>query len=316
VQRHAVFHDRDTGAEWTPLLYLSDDQAKFWVYDSSLSEYAALGFEYGYSVERPDALVLWEAQFGDFVNGAQTVIDEFISSAEQKWGQSASVVMLLPHGYEGQGPDHSSARIERFLQLCAQNNMTVAMPTLPSNYFHLLRWQVHNPHHRPLVVFTPKSMLRLKAAASKTEEFTTGAFRPVIGDETVDPAGVRKVIFCSGKVYYDLAAERDKRGATDTAIIRLERLYPLPGAEVQAEIAKFSGVEKFVWAQEEPANQGGWPFMALNLIDHLELAVGEDVPAAERLVRVSRPHSSSPAVGSNKRHQTEQQALVSEAFEI
>src|SRR5690606_34569590 len=180
VQRHAVFHDRLTGAEWTPLQYLSSDQARLSVYDSPLSEYAALGFEYGYSVERPDALTLWEAQFGDFVNGAQTIIDEFISSAEQKWAQSSSVVLLLPHGYEGQGPDHSSARPERFLQLCAQNNMTVAMPTSPSNYFHLLRWQVHNPHHKPLVVFTPKSMLRLKAAASKAEEFTSGQFRPVI----------------------------------------------------------------------------------------------------------------------------------------
>ncbi|WP_065964466.1 multifunctional oxoglutarate decarboxylase/oxoglutarate dehydrogenase thiamine pyrophosphate-binding subunit/dihydrolipoyllysine-residue succinyltransferase subunit [Streptomyces sparsogenes] len=315
-QRHAVLVDRETGEDYTPLLYLSDEQARYNVYDSLLSEYAAMGFEYGYSLARPDALVMWEAQFGDFVNGAQTIVDEFISSAEQKWGQTSGVTLLLPHGYEGQGPDHSSARIERFLQLCAQNNMTVAMPTLPSNYFHLLRWQVHNPHHKPLVVFTPKSMLRLKAAASKTEEFTTGSFRPVIGDEKVDPAAVRKVVFCSGKVYYDLAAERDKRGATDTALIRVERLYPLPGAELQAEIAKYSGVQKYVWAQEEPANQGAWPFIALNLIDHLELSVGADLPASERLVRVSRPHSSSPAVGSNKRHQVEQQALVSEVFEI
>ncbi|MFK4183675.1 multifunctional oxoglutarate decarboxylase/oxoglutarate dehydrogenase thiamine pyrophosphate-binding subunit/dihydrolipoyllysine-residue succinyltransferase subunit [Streptomyces sparsogenes] len=315
-QRHAVLVDRETGEDYTPLLYLSDEQARYNVYDSLLSEYAAMGFEYGYSLARPDALVMWEAQFGDFVNGAQTIVDEFISSAEQKWGQTSGVTLLLPHGYEGQGPDHSSARIERFLQLCAQNNMTVAMPTLPSNYFHLLRWQVHNPHHKPLVVFTPKSMLRLKAAASKTEEFTTGSFRPVIGDEKVDPAAVRKVVFCSGKVYYDLAAERDKRGVTDTALIRLERLYPLPGAELQAEIAKYSGVQKYVWAQEEPANQGAWPFIALNLIDHLELSVGADLPASERLVRVSRPHSSSPAVGSNKRHQVEQQALVNEVFEI
>ncbi|MFH8365614.1 multifunctional oxoglutarate decarboxylase/oxoglutarate dehydrogenase thiamine pyrophosphate-binding subunit/dihydrolipoyllysine-residue succinyltransferase subunit [Streptomyces sp. NPDC018031] len=315
-QRHAVLVDRETGEDYTPLLYLSEDQARYNVYDSLLSEYAAMGFEYGYSLARPDALVMWEAQFGDFVNGAQTVVDEFISSAEQKWTQTSGVTLLLPHGYEGQGPDHSSARIERFLQLCAQNNMTVAMPTLPSNYFHLLRWQVHNPHHKPLIVFTPKSMLRLKAAASKAEEFTSGAFRPVIGDEKVDPAAVRKVVFTSGKVYYDLDAERDKRGAQDTAIIRLERLYPLPGAELQAELAKFSGVEKFVWAQEEPANQGAWPFVALNLIDHLDLAVGADVPARDRLVRVSRPHSSSPAVGSNKRHQVEQQALVNEVFDL
>ncbi|MGW2261283.1 multifunctional oxoglutarate decarboxylase/oxoglutarate dehydrogenase thiamine pyrophosphate-binding subunit/dihydrolipoyllysine-residue succinyltransferase subunit [Streptomyces sp. NPDC004749] len=314
-QRHAVLVDQEKGEDYTPLQYLSEDQARYNVYDSLLSEYAAMGFEYGYSLARPNALVMWEAQFGDFVNGAQTVVDEFISSAEQKWGQTSGVTLLLPHGYEGQGPDHSSARPERFLQMCAQNNMTVAMPTLPSNYFHLLRWQVHNPHHKPLVVFTPKSMLRLKAAASKAEEFTSGGFRPVIGDADVDPAAVRKVVFCSGKVYYDLAAERTKRGATDTAILRLERLYPLPGAELQAEIAKFPNAEKYLWAQEEPANQGAWPFIALNLIDHLDLAVGADIPHGERLRRISRPHSSSPAVGSAKRHQAEQQQLVNEVFE-
>ncbi|AWK11361.1 multifunctional oxoglutarate decarboxylase/oxoglutarate dehydrogenase thiamine pyrophosphate-binding subunit/dihydrolipoyllysine-residue succinyltransferase subunit [Streptomyces spongiicola] len=319
-QRHAVLVDQETNEDHTPLLYLSEDQARYNVYDSLLSEYAAMGFEYGYSLARPESLVMWEAQFGDFVNGAQTVVDEFISSAEQKWGQTSGVTLLLPHGYEGQGPDHSSARPERFLQLCAQNNMTVAMPTLPSNYFHLLRWQVHNPHHKPLIVFTPKSMLRLKAAASKVEEFTTGGFRPVIGDTGVDSgavnaADVRKVVFCSGKVYYDLDAERQKRGATDTAIIRLERLYPLPGAELQAEIARFPNAEKYLWAQEEPANQGAWPFIALNLIDHLDLAVGADIPHGERLRRISRPHSSSPAVGSAKRHQAEQQQLVDEVFE-
>ncbi|MDT0462636.1 multifunctional oxoglutarate decarboxylase/oxoglutarate dehydrogenase thiamine pyrophosphate-binding subunit/dihydrolipoyllysine-residue succinyltransferase subunit [Streptomyces gibsoniae] len=314
-QRHAVLIDRETGEDYTPLQYLSEDQARYNVYDSLLSEYAVMGFEYGYSLTRPDALVMWEAQFGDFVNGAQSVVDEYISAAEQKWGQTSGVTLLLPHGYEGQGPDHSSARPERFLQLCAQNNMTVAMPTLPSNYFHLLRWQVHNPHHKPLVVFTPKSMLRLKAAASKAEEFTTGQFRPVIGDASVDPAAVRKVVFCAGKVYYDLEAERQKRGVTDTAIIRLERLYPLPGAELQAEIKKYPNAEKYLWAQEEPANQGAWPFIALNLIDHLDLAVGADVPPAERLRRISRPHSSSPAVGSAKRHQAEQEQLVHEVFD-
>ncbi|MGW1164762.1 multifunctional oxoglutarate decarboxylase/oxoglutarate dehydrogenase thiamine pyrophosphate-binding subunit/dihydrolipoyllysine-residue succinyltransferase subunit [Streptomyces sp. NPDC002550] len=314
-QRHAVLIDRETGEEYTPLQYLAEDQARYNVYNSLLSEYAVMGFEYGYSLARPDALVMWEAQFGDFVNGAQTVVDEYISAAEQKWGQTSGVTLLLPHGYEGQGPDHSSARVERFLQLCAQNNMTVAMPTLPSNYFHLLRWQVHNPHHKPLVVFTPKSMLRLKAAASKTEEFTSGQFRPVIGDSTVDPAAVRKVVFCAGKVYYDLEAERVKRGATDTAIIRLERLYPLPGSELQAEIKKYPNAEKYLWAQEEPANQGAWPFIALNLIDHLDLAVGADVPHGDRLRRISRPHSSSPAVGSAKRHQAEQEQLVREVFE-
>ncbi|UNS98948.1 multifunctional oxoglutarate decarboxylase/oxoglutarate dehydrogenase thiamine pyrophosphate-binding subunit/dihydrolipoyllysine-residue succinyltransferase subunit [Streptomyces tubbatahanensis] len=321
-QRHAVLLDQNSGEDYTPLLYLAEDQARYNVYDSLLSEYAAMGFEYGYSLARPDALVMWEAQFGDFMNGAQTVIDEFISSAEQKWAQTSGVTLLLPHGYEGQGPDHSSARIERFLQLCAQNSMTVAMPTLPSNYFHLLRWQVHNPHHKPLVVFTPKSMLRMKAAASKAEEFTTGGFRPVIGDTLVDsgeldPANVRKVIFCSGKVYYDLDAERTKRGLTDTAIIRLERLYPLPGKEIQTEMARFTNAEKYVWAQEEPANQGAWPFIALNLVDHLDLIIGsEPVPNADRLRRVSRPSSSSPAVGSGKRHAEEQAQLVKDVFDI
>ncbi|WP_285681252.1 multifunctional oxoglutarate decarboxylase/oxoglutarate dehydrogenase thiamine pyrophosphate-binding subunit/dihydrolipoyllysine-residue succinyltransferase subunit, partial [Kitasatospora phosalacinea] len=186
-QRHAVLIDRNTGEDYTPLMHLTEDQARFTVYDSLLSEYAAMGFEYGYSLTRPNALVMWEAQFGDFVNGAQTMVDEYIASAEQKWGQHSGVTLLLPHGMEGQGPDHSSARPERFLALCAQDNMTVAMPTLPSNYFHLLRWQAHNPHHKPLIVFTPKSMLRLKAAASATAEFLTGGFRPVIGDSTVDP---------------------------------------------------------------------------------------------------------------------------------
>ncbi|MFC9505858.1 multifunctional oxoglutarate decarboxylase/oxoglutarate dehydrogenase thiamine pyrophosphate-binding subunit/dihydrolipoyllysine-residue succinyltransferase subunit [Streptomyces sp. NPDC057002] len=314
-QRHAVIIDRTTGDEYTPLQYLSEDQARLNVYNSLLSEYAAMGFEYGYSLARPNALVMWEAQFGDFVNGAQTVVDEFISSAEQKWAQTSGVVLLLPHGYEGQGPDHSSARPERFLQLCAQNNMTVATPTSPSNYFHLLRWQVHNPHHKPLVVFTPKSMLRLKAAAAQADEFTTGQFQPVIGDASVDPAAVKKVVFCAGKVYYDLEAERQKRGVTDTAIIRIERLYPLPGAELQAEIKKYPNAEKYLWAQEEPANQGAWPFIALNLIDHLDLAVGADVPHGERLRRISRPHGSSPAVGSAKRHQAEQEQLVREVFE-
>ncbi|MFI0939617.1 multifunctional oxoglutarate decarboxylase/oxoglutarate dehydrogenase thiamine pyrophosphate-binding subunit/dihydrolipoyllysine-residue succinyltransferase subunit [Streptomyces sp. NPDC021020] len=315
-QRHAVIIDRETGEDYTPLLYLSEDQARYNVYDSLLSEYAAMGFEYGYSLARPDALVMWEAQFGDFVNGAATIVDEFISSAEQKWGQTSGVVLLLPHGYEGQGPDHSSARIERFLQLCAQNNMTVAVPTTPAQYFHLLRWQVHNPHHKPLIVFTPKSMLRLKAAASKAEDFTTGTFQPVIGDHSVDAEAVRKVVFCSGKVYYDLVAERAKRGADDVAFIRIERLYPLPGVEIQAAIAPYTKAQKFVWAQDEPANQGAWPFIALNLIDHLDLLLGAAPDNADRLRRVSRPASSSPAVGSAKRHQAQQEELVNEVFEI
>ncbi|MFC5910836.1 multifunctional oxoglutarate decarboxylase/oxoglutarate dehydrogenase thiamine pyrophosphate-binding subunit/dihydrolipoyllysine-residue succinyltransferase subunit [Streptacidiphilus monticola] len=314
-QRHAVLVDSKTGEDYTPLQYLTQDQARFNVYDSLLSEYAAMGFEYGYSLERQNALVMWEAQFGDFANGASTITDEFISSAETKWGQNSGVTLLLPHGYEGQGPDHSSARIERFLQLCAENNMTVAVPTLPSNYFHLLRWQVHNPHHKPLIVFTPKSMLRLKAATSKTEEFTAGGFRPVIGDTTVDPANVRKVVITSGKFYYDLEAARSERGITDTAIVRVERLYPLPVAELQEELKRYGGSVQYVWAQEEPANQGAWPFIALNLVDHLDVVIGQSAGNA-RLRRVARPASSAPAVGSAKVHAAQQAALVDEVFSL
>ncbi|GAA3051366.1 multifunctional oxoglutarate decarboxylase/oxoglutarate dehydrogenase thiamine pyrophosphate-binding subunit/dihydrolipoyllysine-residue succinyltransferase subunit [Kitasatospora albolonga] len=314
-QRHAVLIDRNTGEDYTPLLYLTEDQARYTVYDSLLSEYAAMGFEYGYSLTRPNALVMWEAQFGDFVNGAQTMVDEYIASAEQKWGQHSGVTLLLPHGYEGQGPDHSSARPERFLQMCAQDNMTVAMPTLPSNYFHLLRWQAHNPHHKPLIVFTPKSMLRLKAAASATSEFLSGSFRPVIGDTTVDPANVRKVVITAGKFYYDVEAARAERGITDTAIVRVERLYPLPVAELQEELARYGENVQFVWAQEEPANQGAWPFIAMNLVDHLQVVIGRSANGA-RLRRVARTASSAPAVGSAKRHAAEQQALLEEIFTL
>ena len=255
-QRHAVLVDRHTAAEYTPLKQLDSGPAKFFVHDSLLSEYAAMGFEYGYSVARPEALVCWEAQFGDFVNGAQIIIDEFISSGEQKWGQRSGVVLLLPHGYDGQGPDHSSARIERFLSLCAQDNMTVAMPTTPGNYFHLLRWQGLSGRHKPLIVFTPKSMLRLKAAASAVSEFTTGSFRPLIGSTGGPDAGVRRVLLCTGKVYYDLAARRQQTGATDIAIVRVERLYPLPVSELCAELARYPGAESVTWVQEEPANHG------------------------------------------------------------
>ena len=305
-QRHAVFVDRVTGWEHTPLKFLADRENLqfFFVYDSLLSEYAAMGFEYGYSVARPEALVLWEAQFGDFADGAQTIIDEFITSGEQKWGQLSGVVLLLPHGYEGQGPDHSSARIERFLQMCAQDNMTVAMPSTPASYFHLLRWQAIAPHHKPLVVFTPKSMLRLKAAGSAKEDFTSGTFRPVIGDDTVDPAGVRRVLICSGKVTYDLLAEREGSGRTDVAIVRLERLAPLPVEELSAALAPFPRDAELVFVQEEPANQGAWPFVVLNLptID------------GRGLRRVSRPAAATTAVGTHKVHEREQAELVAKAF--
>ncbi|OIQ84706.1 multifunctional 2-oxoglutarate metabolism enzyme [mine drainage metagenome] len=306
VQRHAVMHDRETGAEWTPLLYLSADQAKFWCYDSSLSEYAALGFEYGYSVERPDALVLWEAQFGDFVNGAQTIIDEFISSAEQKWAQNSSVVLLLPHGYEGQGPDHSSARIERFLQLCAEENVTVAQPSTPASYFHLLRRQAYARPRRPLVVFTPKSMLRLKAGASPVEEFTSGTFRPIIPDAVAaaTAASVDRVLLCSGKVYWDLLARREERHDTRTAIIRVEQLYPLDGTGLREALAPFAGAQ-LVWVQDEPENQGPWTYISMVLPG----AVGSTISV------VSRPASASPASGSAKKHQSEQAAILEAAFD-
>ena len=305
VQRHAVMHDRETGAEWTPLLYLTADQAKFWVYDSSLSEYAALGFEYGYSVERPDALVLWEAQFGDFVNGAQTVIDEFISSAEQKWGQRSSVVLLLPHGYEGQGPDHSSARIERFLQMCAEQNLTVAQPSTPASYFHLLRRQAYARPRRPLVVFTPKSMLRLKAASSAVSDFTSGTFLPVVGDElaAAQAGQVDRVLLCSGKVYWDLLAQRVKSGDQRTAIVRLEQLYPLDDESLHAALAPFGDAE-LVWVQDEPQNQGPWTHVSM----HMPQIVGRPIRV------VSRPESASPATGSAKKHQAEQAQLLEEAF--
>ncbi|MCC2315148.1 multifunctional oxoglutarate decarboxylase/oxoglutarate dehydrogenase thiamine pyrophosphate-binding subunit/dihydrolipoyllysine-residue succinyltransferase subunit [Cellulomonas xiejunii] len=305
VQRHAVLHDRETGAEWTPLLYLSGDQAKFWAYDSSLSEYAALGFEYGYSVERPDALVLWEAQFGDFVNGAQTVIDEFISSAQQKWAQRSSVVLLLPHGYEGQGPDHSSARIERFLQLAAEDNMTIAQPSTPASHFHLLRRQAYQRPRRPLVVFTPKSMLRLKAATSDVQDFTSGTFRTVVGDDLAAAKAdqVTRVLLCSGKVYWDLLAHRVSTGDQRTAIVRFEQLYPLEPEAISEALAPYGDAE-VVWVQDEPRNQGPWTFMST----HLPQIVGRDVQVA------SRPESASPAAGSAKKHAAEQSALIEAAF--
>ena len=303
VQRHSVFYDRQTGQEWTPIKYVSEQQAKFQAYNSLLSEYAALGFEYGYSIEEPESLTLWEAQFGDFVNGAQTVLDEFISSAEQKWGQQSSLVMLLPHGYEGQGPDHSSARIERFLQLCAQNNMTIAQPSTPASHFHLLRRQAYTQPRRPLVIFAPKSMLRLKAASSSVEDFTTGSFRPLINDQqNLDAAKVKKVLFCSGKVYWDLLAESQQRGTGDTAIIRLEQLYPTPVEEMKAAIAQFPDAE-LRWVQDEPANQGAWTYMGLFMPRY---GVNFKV--------VSRPASASPATGSAKRHAAEQADLISRAF--
>ncbi len=304
-QRHAVIVDRVTEERYVPLHHLSEDQGRYYIYDSMLSEFAALGFEYGYSVQDTEALVLWEAQFGDFANGAQTIIDEFISSGEQKWGQLSGIVMLLPHGYEGQGPDHSSARPERYLQLSAQNNMTVAMPSTPASYFHLLRWQAKAPHHKPLIVFTPKSMLRLKAATSRAEDFTSGFFHPVISDDTVDAAGVRRVVLCSGKITWDLFAGRAAAGREDVAIVRLERLCPLPGEEIRAALAQFPDDAEIVWVQEEPMNQGAYQFISVNLPPFLD---------GRPLELASRPASASPATGSNKAHQAEQALVVQQAI--
>nr|WP_307859024.1 multifunctional oxoglutarate decarboxylase/oxoglutarate dehydrogenase thiamine pyrophosphate-binding subunit/dihydrolipoyllysine-residue succinyltransferase subunit [Herbiconiux sp. SYSU D00978] len=308
VQRHAVLHDRENGQEWLPLANLSDNQGRLWIYDSLLSEYAVMGFEYGYSVERADALVLWEAQFGDFANGAQIVIDEFISSAEQKWGQRSSVVLLLPHGYEGQGPDHSSARIERYLQLAAEENMTIARPSTPASYFHLLRRQAYARPRRPLVVFTPKAMLRLRGATSDVEEFTTGRFEPVLDDRTItDPSAVKRVVLHSGKIHYDLLTEREKRGAQqDIALVRLEQYHPLPVEELKAVLARYPQAE-LVWTQEEPENQGAWPFICFNLPKHLD---------GRQLGVSSRPASASPAAGSTKRSAQEQTALIDKALSL
>jgi 2-oxoglutarate dehydrogenase E1 component len=306
--RHAVIVDHATGGEHTPLANLSPDQAPFYVYDSLLSEYAAMGFEYGYAVARPDALVLWEAQFGDFVNVAMAMVDEFIASGEAKWGQLSGVTLLLPHGFEGQGPDHSSARVERFLQLCAEDNMSVVAPTTPANYFHALRRQALRNHKRPLVVMSPKSMLRLRAAASAIEDFTDKGFSPVLADpDQLDPAGVTRVVLSAGKVFYDLLAARRKSESTSVALVRVEELYPLPGEQISDALAAYPNATDVVWAQEEPANQGPWQHMALHLPDHL--------PEGRVLRRVSRSAGASPAAGSSKVHEAEQVALVKAALE-
>ncbi|MGQ4537083.1 multifunctional oxoglutarate decarboxylase/oxoglutarate dehydrogenase thiamine pyrophosphate-binding subunit/dihydrolipoyllysine-residue succinyltransferase subunit [Dermabacteraceae bacterium P7074] len=302
AQRHSVLIDSLTQDTWTPLLHLGCKQAKFWVYDSSLSEYAVLGYEYGYSVETRDALVLWEAQFGDFVNGAQTVIDEFIASSEQKWGQHSGVVLLLPHGYDGQGPDHSSARPERFLQLCAQNNMRVAMPSSPANYFHLLRDQAKRRPRRPLIVFTPKSMLRMKSATSPLREFTEGAFRPVIADPTA-PADASLVLLCSGRLAHDLRAQRNALGRKDVAIVCVEQFYPFPAAELAQELSRYPQA-RVRWVQEEPENQGACTFLLTQAVRELGMAWES----------VARPASASPATGSVTVHRREQEELLRRAF--
>ncbi|MFV2123546.1 multifunctional oxoglutarate decarboxylase/oxoglutarate dehydrogenase thiamine pyrophosphate-binding subunit/dihydrolipoyllysine-residue succinyltransferase subunit [Micromonospora sp. LOL_013] len=328
VQRHASVVDartgRDylplaslvTGRDYLPLASLVTDESRFFVHDSLLSEYAAMGFEYGYSVENPEALVLWEAQFGDFVNGAQSIVDEFVSSGEVKWGQRSALTLLLPHGHEGQGPDHTSGRPERYLQMCAEDNMRVAIPSTPANYFHLLRRQALSPKRKPLVVFTPKSLLRHKLCVSSVADFTSGTFQPVLPDPVADgrPEAVKRVLLCTGKIYYDLLQARAERHAgaggngqldTDTVIVRMEQLYPLPVEQIRAALASYPNAEDFAWVQEEPANQGAWSFVALNLLEHLD---------GVRLRRISRPAAAAPAVGSTKLHDVEQSALIDAAL--
>ncbi|WP_448388994.1 multifunctional oxoglutarate decarboxylase/oxoglutarate dehydrogenase thiamine pyrophosphate-binding subunit/dihydrolipoyllysine-residue succinyltransferase subunit [Microbacterium aurum] len=307
VQRHAVLHDRQNGQEWLPLANLSQNQGRFYVYDSLLSEYAAMAFEYGYSVERPDTLTLWEAQFGDFANGAQSVIDEYISAADQKWGQQSSVVLLLPHGYEGQGPDHSSGRIERYLQMCAQDNMIVARPSTPASYFHLLRRQAYARPRRPLIVFTPKAMLRLRGATSPVEAFTTGRFEPVLDDDrSIDKSAVTRVLLHAGKIHWDLKAELDKKPNPQIALVRLEQLYPAPIDELNAVIDSYPNAE-LVWVQDEPENQGAWPFIALEVVKHLH---------GRTIRRVSRAAAASTATGSPKVHAREQAEIIEKALTV
>jgi 2-oxoglutarate dehydrogenase E1 component len=311
-QRHAVLYDTQTGQSWAPLSELRSDtnpEARFEVFDSSLSEEGVLGFEYGYSVIARDALVLWEAQFGDFVNGAQTIIDQYLAASEDKWMQTSRLTLLLPHGYEGQGPEHSSARLERFLQLCAENNLQVCYPTTPAQYFHLLRRQVKPGMERPLVVITPKSLLRLPAAASAIADFTTGGFQPVVPDHDVKtPESVDRIVLCSGKVYYDLLEARKKAGIDNVGLIRLEQFYPFPEKRLREVMALYSAARQFVWAQEEPKNMGGWTFVAERLENLL--------PQGERPIYVGRVPSASPATGSYAIHQIEQAKLVAGALGV
>jgi 2-oxoglutarate dehydrogenase E1 component len=311
-QRHASMYDTMTGDRWAPLNELRNEanpHARAYIFDSSLSEYAVLGFEYGYSVISESQLVAWEAQFGDFSNGAQIIIDQYISSSEDKWQQKCRLVMLLPHGYEGQGPEHSSARLERFLQLCGENNMQVCYPTTPAQYFHLLRRQVKQDIARPLIVMTPKSLLRLPAAASAIDELKTGGFRPVIEDMRIsDRSAIRRVVVCSGKVYYDLEAAREEANIDHVAVIRLEQFYPFPSAKLQEIFASYPRASQIVWTQEEPQNMGGWTFVAVRLRAIL--------PDNARLKYVGRPASASPATGSYAIHELEQKKIVNDSLAV
>jgi 2-oxoglutarate dehydrogenase E1 component len=304
--RHAVLHDQKSGRDYLPLGRVRDN-ATVAVIDSLLSEEAVMAFEYGYSTAEPNTLVLWEGQFGDFANGAQVVIDQFISSGEAKWGRFSALVLLLPHGYEGQGPEHSSARLERYLQLCALENMQVCVPTTPAQMFHLLRRQMVRDVRKPLVVMTPKSLLRHKLAVSSLDELANGAFRLVIPDSTAKPGQrLRRLVLCSGKVYYDLVEDAARRGISDVAIIRVEQLYPFPRKEVGAEIAKYPAATEVVWCQEEPMNQGAW----YQIQHHLLAVIGDE----HSLHYAGRVRSPAPAAGHLNTHIAEQAALVEQAL--
>jgi 2-oxoglutarate dehydrogenase E1 component len=302
--RHAVLVDYQTGERYVPLNSMSPDQAELCAYDSLLSEAAVLGFDYGYSLDEPHMLILWEAQFGDFANGAQVIIDQFIASGESKWGRASGLVMLLPHGYEGQGPEHSSARLERFLALCAEENIQVVYPSTPAQYFHVLRRQVRRNFRKPLIVMTPKSLLRHKSAVSPMGELVSGRFQDVL-DDTVEPERVRRVVLCSGKVYYDLAAKREAVGKTrEVAIVRLEQFYPWPADALKAALGRYRSAREWVWAQEESQNMGGWTFVAPRLAELMGFG----------FEYVGRDASASPATGSHAVHEREQAELVEAAI--
>nr|MBA3303476.1 multifunctional oxoglutarate decarboxylase/oxoglutarate dehydrogenase thiamine pyrophosphate-binding subunit/dihydrolipoyllysine-residue succinyltransferase subunit [Acidimicrobiia bacterium] len=306
-QRHAVLVDHRNGAEHAPLAHLGPEQGKFWIYDSLLSEYAALGFEYGYSVVHDAALVCWEAQFGDFVNGAQIIVDQFVSSAEDKWGQTSKLVLLLPHGYDGQGPEHSSCRLERFLTLCAEDNLQVVNATTGAQYFHLLRRQVHQDRRTPLIVATPKYLLRAKEARSTIDDLASGSFEEVIDDAAVDDAAsVQRVILCSGKVAYD-ALKRRAEVKAPVAVVRVEQLYPFPAEAIRAAVERYANASSVVWLQEEPENMGSWPFVGGRLVRLL--------PDRLKLDHASRYESGSPATGSARIHAQETEDLLDEAFQ-
>ncbi|MBZ9610668.1 2-oxoglutarate dehydrogenase E1 component [Rheinheimera maricola] len=307
--RHAVLHSQADGSTYTPLEHISDEQGPFQVYDSALSEEAVMAFEYGYATAEPRAMVIWEGQFGDFANGAQVVIDQFLSSGEQKWGRLCGLTLLLPHGYEGQGPEHSSARLERFLQLCADHNMQICIPTTPAQVFNMLRRQMVRPMRRPLIVMSPKSLLRHPLATSTLEELACGKFHNVIGEiDDIKPNDVKRVVFCSGKVYYELLDERRKREQQDVAIVRVEQLYPFPHDEMAEVLSQYQHVTDFVWCQEEPQNQGAWYCSQ----HHFRAAI----PKAGYLAYSGRDASSSPAVGYLSVHNKQQQALINDALSI